>query len=636
MSSDEKPIRKPAGELFWIAVARRYSSLVNSFGRLTRNTGVDRAILQPLSLILLRKLKRSMAAHPRSKLHATFYACRGALLSLGIFSGISNILMLTGSFFMLQVYDRVLPSRSVPTLIGLAVLAFTLYFFQGLVDIVRSRMNVRIGRFFDAELSRQVYRAIVQMPLKTRGDGDGLQPLRDLDQVRSFLSSWGPCAFFDLPWIPLYLILCFLFHVWIGVTALIGTLVLITAALLTEFKTQAPTKAAARIARSRNALVIAGRRNAEVLQAMGMAERTADLWSESNRDYLLAHERASDVASGLGGFSKIFRMILQSAVLAVGAYLVIHQEATAGIIIASSILTGRALAPVDQAIAHWKGFIATRESTKRLQQLLTLFPQQQELITLPPPKALLSVESIAVTPPGDQRLVVNNVSFELKAGQGLGIIGPSGSGKSSLARSLVGAWQPVRGKIRLDHAALDHWSSESLGRHIGYLPQDVELFDGPIAKNICRFEPDANAQAILAAAQAAGVHKLVLSLPNGYGTLIGEGGMALSAGQRQRIALARALYGDPFLVVLDEPSSNLDAEGEEALTQAILGVRARGGIAIIIAHRPSAIAAVDHVLIMESGTVKVIGNKDDIVKGVLRPASPVAMPKAAADAAGGG
>jgi PrtD family type I secretion system ABC transporter len=634
MSSSERPIRKPAVERFWIATARRYSSLVNSIARLARVTGADRAILQPMSLILLRKLNRSMSARSRSKLHATFYACRGALVSLGIFSGISNILMLTGSFFMLQIYDRVLPSRNVPTLVGLAVLAFILYFFQGIVDVIRSRMNIRIGRFFDAELSRQVYGAIVQMPLKARGDGDGLQPLRDLDQVRSFLSSWGPSALFDLPWMPLYLVLCFLFHVWIGVTALIGTLVLVAAALVTEFKTQAPTKATAGFARTRNALATAGRRNAEVLQAMGMAGRTADLWSESNRDYLLAHERASDVANGLGGFSKIFRMILQSAVLAVGAYLVIHQEATAGIIIASSILTGRALAPVDLAIAHWKSFVAARESTKRLHQLLILFPQQQELIALPPPKSLLSVEGIGVNPPGDQRLVVNNVSFDLKAGQGLGIIGPSGSGKSSLARALVGVWQPVRGKIRLDHAALDHWSSESLGRHIGYLPQDVELFDGPIAKNICRFEPNADPQAVLAAAQAAGVHKLILSLSDGYGTLIGERGMALSAGQRQRIALARALYGNPFLVVLDEPSSNLDAEGEEALTQAILGVRARGGIPIIIAHRPSALAAVDHVLVLDSGTMKVIGNKDDVLKAVMRPASPITMPKITASTTG--
>jgi ATP-binding cassette subfamily C protein len=562
-----------------------------------------------------------------SQLKATLAACRGTFITLGIFSGVSNILMLTGSFFMLQIYDRVLPSRSVSTLVGLAVLAVILYVFQGIIDVTRSRINVRIGRFFDTSISRQVYAGIVRMPLKTRGDGDGLQPLRDLDQVRSFLSGWGPSAFFDLPWMPLYLVLCFLFHFWIGMTALVGTLILIVIALLTELKTQAPTKATAGFARTRNALAVAGRRNAEVLQAMGMTGRAAALWSETNRNYLFAHERASDVANGLGGFAKMFRMILQSAVLAVGAFLVIHQEATAGIIIASSILSARALAPVDQAIANWKGFVAARESAKRLHQLLTLFPEEQEIMALPAPKSLLSVEAVSIAPPSAQRLVVNNASFEIKAGHGLGIIGPSGAGKSSLARALVGVWQPVRGKIRLDHAALEHWSPETLGQHIGYLPQDVELFDGTIARNICRFEKGADPAAIVAAAQAAGVHKLILSLSDGYGTLIGEGGMALSAGQRQRIALARALYGNPFLVVLDEPSSNLDSEGEEALTGALLGVRARGGIPIIIAHRPSALAAVDHVLILEHGMVRTFGDKDDLLKPVVRPGPPVAVPK---------
>ena len=569
-----------------------------------------------------------------SKLQATLRLCRAAIINLGVFSGISNILMLTGSFYMLQIYDRVLPSRNVATLIGLSILALMLYAFQGTIDVIRARINVRIGRFFDAALSRRVYDAIVQLPLKARGDGDGLQPLRDLDQVRSFLSSWGPSALFDLPWMPIYLVICFLFHFWIGVTALLGTVVLIAVALLTELKMRGPAKDVAGFARTRNALAVAGRRNAEVLQAMGMAGRAADIWGDVNRDYLLAHERSSDVASGLGGFSKIFRTILQSGVLAVGAFLVIHQEATAGIIIASSILTSRALAPIELAIANWKGFVAARHSMSRLNELAKLFPEEKEHLALPSPKAFVAVQNVAVTPPGGQKLVVDNVSFEMKAGQGLGIIGPSGSGKSSLARTLVGVWRPVRGKIRLDHAALEHWSSETRGRHIGYLPQDVELFEGSVASNISRFETDADPQAVLAASLAAGVHKLILSMPEGYGTRIGEGGMALSAGQRQRIALARALYGDPFLVVLDEPSSNLDAEGEEALTQAILGVRARGGIPIIVAHRPSALAAVDYVLVMDNGTVRLLGNKDEVLKAVLRPPAPVAMPRAAANAKG--
>jgi PrtD family type I secretion system ABC transporter len=553
-------------------------------------------------------------------------SCRGVFLCLGLISGMINVLMLTGSLFMLQVYDRVLPSQSVPTLVGLAILATALYVLQGGLELIRSRVNVRIGAYLDCTLSSRVYDALVRLPLKTRGDGDGLQPLRDLDYVRSFLSGGGPAAFFDLPWLPIYLGICFLFHFWIGVTALAGSLVLIALALLTEFRMREPTKEAAHFATTRTALAAAGRRNAEVLQAMGMGRRVGNRWSETNRNYLAANERASDVASGLGGISKVFRTILQSAVLGVGAYLVIHQESTAGIIIASAILTSRALAPVELAIANWKGFVAARQGAQRLYQLLTLLPAEQEPMQLPQPKSVLSVENIAVLPPGSEKLVVNDVSFELKSGQGLGIIGPNGSGKSSLARALVGVWQPARGNVRIDRAALYQWSSEALGRHIGYLPQDVELFDGTVASNIARLEENPDAEAIVAAAQAAGVHELILSLPAGYGTRIGELGMAISAGQRQRIALARALYGNPFLIVLDEPSSNLDAEGEEALTQAILNIRARGGILIVIAHRPSALAGVDHVLVMNEGKLQTFGGKDEVLNKVLRHMAPVSPP----------
>ena len=568
----------------------------------------------------------SSLAVPHPTIRTALESCRGVFLCLGLISGMINVLMLTGSFFMLQIYDRVLPSQSVPTLVGLAILATALYILQGALELIRSRVNVRIGAHLDHTLSSRVYDALVRLPLKTRGDGDGLQPLRDLDYVRSFLSSGGPAAFFDLPWLPIYLGICFLFHFWIGVTALAGSLVLIALALLTEYRVRAPTKEAARFATTRTALAAAGRRNAEVLRAMGMGRRVGNRWSESNRDYLAANERASDVASGLGGISKVFRTILQSAVLGVGAYLVIHQESTAGIIIASSILTSRALAPVELAIANWKGFVAARQGAQRLHQLLTLLPGEQEPMKLPQPKSVLSVEHVSVLPPGGEKLVVNDVSFEIKSGQGLGIIGPSGSGKSSLARSLVGVWQPARGSVRLDRAELNQWSSEALGQHVGYLPQDVELFDGTVASNIARLDPSANAEAIVAAAQAAGAHELILSLPAGYGTRIGELGMAISAGQRQRIALARALFGDPFLVILDEPSSNLDAEGEEALTQAILNVRARGGVLIVIAHRPKALAGVDHVLVMHDGKLQSFGAKDEVLTKVLRHSAPISPP----------
>lgn len=556
-------------------------------------------------------------------------SCRQAFWGLAVFSGLSNILMLTGSFFMLQVYDRVLPSRSVPTLVALLVLATVLYAFQGALDLVRNRISGRIGRVLEETLGLRIYDAVVRLPLKTRGDGDGLQPLRDIDQVRGFLSHGGPSALFDLPWMPLYLGICFYFHFWIGVVALAGACVLVALTVLTEIRTRGATKASAGFAMSRNALAVEGRRNAEVLQAMGMRQRVAARWHEANQNYIAANEAASDAASGLGGMSKVFRMVLQSGVLAVGAYLVIHQEATAGIIIASSILTARALAPVELAIANWKSFVAARQAGRRLDQLLTLMPKEEEPMALPKPERSLTVDRIHVVPPGAERAVLHDISFSLSSGQGLGIIGPSGSGKSSLARALVGVWPQLYGKIRIDNAALDQWSPDALGRHLGYLPQDVELFDGNVAVNISRFDPEATPDGVLEAARAAGVHDLILSFPQGYGTLIGEGGMALSAGQRQRIALARAFYGNPFLVVLDEPSSNLDSEGEEALTKAIMNVRKRGGIVVVVTHRPKSLDSVDQVMVIAGGTAQAFGEKEDVLRRVLRNPAPAPVRVAA-------
>lgn len=555
---------------------------------------------------------------PRSELAGFLRSCRQIFWAMAIFSGVSNILMLTGSFFMLQIYDRVLPSRSVPTLIALLALAILLYLFQSGLDLIRARISARTGRHLDETLGSRVFDAVVRLPLKTRGDGDGLQPVRDLDQVRSFLASGGPSALFDIPWMPIYLGICFLFHFWIGVTALVGALVLIAITILTEMRSQGPAKASARLAVIRNSLVTEGRRNAEALHAMGMRQSAMARWREANEKYLAANEAASDVVNGLGGISKAFRAILQSAVLAVGAYLVINQESTAGIIIAGSILTSRALAPVELAIANWRGFVSARQSGQRLEQLMTLLPKEEEPLALPAPVKSIAVEHIYVNAPASDRIILHDVSFILTRGEGLGIIGPSGSGKSSLVRALVGVWPQMRGKITLDNAALGQWSSEALGKHIGYLPQDVELFDGSIAANISRFDPNANPKSVLAAARAAGAHDLILSFSDGYGTKIGEGGMALSAGQRQRIGLARAFYGDPFLVVLDEPTSNLDADGEAALTEAILNVRRRNGIVVVIAHRPKALDGVDHVLVIAEGKVQSFGKKEDVLTKVLR------------------
>ncbi len=582
---------------------------------------------------LPRPLRQSPAS---SELAAALLACRRAFLAIALFSGMSNILMLTGALFMLEIYDRVLPSRSVPTLVALLLLVAGLYAAQGAIDAVRSRILVRIGTSLDEAMSMRLYDAVVRLPLKVGGKGNGAQPIRDLDTVRGFLSGIGPVALFDLPWMPVYIAVCFLFHTYIGLTALAGAIILITITIVTEVRTRQPTRVATQFAAARNALMEASRRNAEAITAMGMVGRIAQRWSDLNRSYVASGGHASDVVGGLGAMSKILRLLLQSCLLAVGAWLVIKQQSTPGIIIAGSILGARALAPVDLAIANWRGFVGARQSWQRLSRLLEVVPARTEPMPLQAPGKTLTVQTAAVAPPGEQKIVCQDVNFTLAAGAALGVIGPTASGKSSLARMLVGVWTPVRGTIRLDGASLDQWSPEALGRHIGYLPQDVELFPGNVAQNIARFEDPPNAQAVLAAAQAAGVHDLIVNLPAGYETNVGEHGSALSAGQAQRIALARALYRDPFLVVLDEPNSNLDAEGDEALTRSILGIRRRGAIAVVIAHRPSAIAGVDYILVMGKGRQQQFGPKEEILNRVTHASAPPRALKVVPDQGGTG
>jgi PrtD family type I secretion system ABC transporter len=555
----------------------------------------------------------------RSELGEALRACRGAFIGVFLMSCIINLLYLTGSIFMLEVYDRVLPSRSVPTLVGLVVIAAGLYMAQGFLDLLRGRILGRVGTALDEALNARVFDIVVRLPLVAGGRSEGLQPLRDLDNVRSFLGSMGPGAFFDLPWLPLYLAICFAFHVMIGVTALVGAILLVGLTLITEYMSRQPAREAMTLAARRNDLAAASRRNAEVLVAMGMAGRLNRRWNEANESYLAGNQNASDVTGGLGAVSKVMRMMLQSAVLGVGAYLVIHQEATAGIIIAGSILSARALAPVDLAIAHWKGFVAARQSWQRLNRLLEQMPERPAPTLLQNPSSRLSVEGVAVAAPGDQRVIISDVTFALEASNGLGVIGPSGSGKSSLIRALVGVWQPFRGKVRIDGAALDQWSSDVLGQFIGYLPQDVELFAGSVAQNICRFDPDAKSDKIIAAAKEAGVHDMIIKMRDGYNTQVGEQGTALSAGQAQRVALARALYGDPFLIVLDEPNSNLDTEGDEALSRAVRAARERGAIVVVVAHRPIGIEAVDQILVLKDGRMQAFGPKEQVLAQVLQP-----------------
>ncbi len=563
---------------------------------------------------------------PHPFLMAVLSSLKMAFLGIGATSALVNILALTGSFFMLQVYDRVIPARSLPTLVGLGIIAATLYAFQGFLEVVRSMLLVRLGLSVDERFGTTVYDSLVLFPARMQMQGDGLQPVRDLDVVRSFLSGPGPTALFDIPWMPFYLGLCFLFHIWIGVTALAGALILVGLTILTERTSRDPAKEAAKIISERMALAEETRRNSEAVLAMGFGHMLGAKWDEINSRYLGNHLRLSNLTITLGTISKILRVTLQSAVLAVGAILVIRQEASGGIMIASSILLSRALAPVELAISQWKGFVAARDSWSRLVMLADLMSVDGREVALPKPEKTLKVENLHLAAPKSKNSIVRNISMELQAGDSVGVIGPSASGKSTLARGLVGLWSPVAGEVRLDGAALSQWDPHALGKHIGYLPQDVALFSGSIAENIARFDPHATSDKIIAAAKTAGVYDMILQFPKGFETKIGEQGSALSGGQRQRIALARALYGEPFLIILDEPNSNLDADGELALSRAILSVKARGGIVVVVAHRPSALAAVDKVLVLTNGQMQAFGPKDEVLRRTTQPGPPGPQP----------
>ncbi len=529
-------------------------------------------------------------------------------------SGVINILMLTGSIFMIQIYDRVLASRSLPTLVALSVIAVTAYVLQGGLDAIRGRVLALIGERIDSVVGPDLYEAVVELPLRSPRPGqETLQPFRDLDAIRSFMSGPGPTAFFDMPWLPVYVALTYLFHPFLGYAALLAAIVLLALTVLTDLCGSSPTVLALEGQSRRNLLADTAQRGAEVIRAMGMMPALAERWREAQVQHLTAQRRANFVVGGLSSLAKTARMVVQSCVLGLGAYLAIKGEISGGTIIAASILSSRALAPVDQAIASWRGFVAARQGYGRLRQLFLGSGQADHAFELPPAAKALAVEALFVGAPGAPKPIVRNVSFHLKAGQRLGIVGASASGKSTLARALVGVWTPLAGKVMLDGADIQHWPASRLGPQIGYLPQDVQLFDGSIAENIGRLQRPLDSEAVLAAARAAGFHEQILALPYGYETRIGIGGLELSAGQKQRLGLARALFGAPFLVVLDEPNSNLDAEGERALNAAIATIGERGGIAIVIAHRPSVVAAVDLLAVMRHGEIAAFGLRQDIL-----------------------
>jgi ATP-binding cassette, subfamily C, bacterial PrsD len=535
------------------------------------------------------------------------------MIGIAIFSGVVNVLMLSGSLYMLQVYDRVIPSRNIATLIGLSLIVLLAYLLQGYFDALRARMLCRVATLFDAGMQEHIHTALATLPLRGVKPMLMQQPLRDLDQVRGFMSGMGPTAFLDMPWIPIFLIALFLFHPLIGFTAVLGTLAIVAMTLLTERLSRGAAKAAMDLSAQRQVLADATQRNAEVIRALGMADRFAARWSRTNERYLQENIRATDVSANLGSGAKVLRYVLQSGMLGIGAYLVVADKASGGVMIASSIMMGRALAPVEVALGTWKQLIAARQGLARLREIckVTAAPKAPPVV-LPRPSHELTVQNLVVAPPGADKPIVLNVSFSLKAGMGLALLGASASGKTSLSKALVGIWPAGAGTVRLDGAALDQWRNEDLGRYIGYLPQEVALFDGTVAENICRFEEEATSEAILKAAKIAGVHDIVLGLPDGYATRIGGGGMSLSAGQRQRIGLARAVFGDPFLIVLDEPNANLDADGENALTRAIQILRHNKCIVIVISHRPSALTALDMAMVLYQGKMIAFGPSAEV------------------------
>lgn len=560
-------------------------------------------------------------------------ALKSAFAVLALLSGLINILVLTGSMYMLQVYDRVLPSRSVPTLVALTIAMLILYAAQGGLDFIRTRIMTRIGLRIEAALRGRVFDAVLLLPLRTSPEAGGsFHPVRDLDNVRNYLSGLGPTALFDLPWLPLYIILLWLLHPWLGWFGLASAILLVLLTIMTEVRTKKPIDAANTSGYRRGALGESARRNAEVIKAMGMGERIQQAWNETNARHMADQLDAADAQSGIGTFAKVIRMVMQSAMLGLGAWIAIRGEVSAGVIIAATILLGRALAPIETAIMHWKGFVTARQSYRKLQTLLARIPHEPERLNLPRPGKALSVEGLTVAAPGQAKPIVTNVGFSLKAGDALGVIGPSASGKSTLVRALVGAWLPVPrgGSVRLDGATLDQYSEEAISADIGYLPQTIELFEGTIAQNIARMDPSPPPDAVHAAAKAAGCYELILKqLPEGFNTRTGGDGGMLSAGQRQRVALARALYGNPFLVILDEPNSNLDAAGDQALTNAIVSVRQRGGIVVIVAHRQSALNGVNMLLAMGNGQVQAFGPRDEVLSklgGGTPPQRPAARP----------
>ena len=536
----------------------------------------------------------------------------------GAFSAFVNLLMLTGPLYMLQVYDRVLGSRSEETLLALTLLIVALFAIMGLLDHARSRIAARVGATVQSRLDERVFRAVLGRALSTGERGRPASGLKDLEAVQRLFASPVLFAVFDMPWAPIFIAAIFLFHPWLGWLAVAGCMVLVALTVLNQLAARRPEGEAAAAGLASDAFAETMRQQAESVRALGMTGSALARWSGLRKQAIAAQLGSSDRVGGFAASSKSFRFLLQSTMLGLGAYLVIHGQLTGGAMIAASILLGRALAPVEQAIAGWPMVLRARSGWANLNNLLASTPQAAPVTPLPRPQAHLRVEQITVFPPEAKTASLRMLSFSLEPGQALGVIGVSAAGKSTLARVLTGLWRPAAGCVRLDGATLSQYDMDTLGRLIGYLPQDVMLFEGTVSENIARLDEQADPEAVVSAAKKAGAHEMILSLPQGYDTLVAVGGARLSGGQKQRIGLARALYGAPVLLVLDEPNSSLDAAGSDALNRAVRQTKAEGGAVVIMSHRPAGIAECDLILMLENGTQKAFGPREEVLRAQVR------------------
>lgn len=549
----------------------------------------------------------------KSDLQEALVLCKKAFMATGFFSLFINFLMLMPAIYMLQLYDRVITSGSESTLLMLTLILVFLFITMGLLEWVRSQMLVKVSARLETLLSERLYGATFKQALYSGGTKVSSQPLDDLTGLRQFLTGNGLFAFFDAPWLPIYIAVLFMFHVSYGVLAIITVIILTGLAIMNEKMTNGLLKNANEQAIASRVLVNKNLRNAEVVESMGMLEGVRARWKETGQQILILQAKASTYAGAISSTSKTFRMLMQSLILGLGAYLVLEQQITPGLMVAGSILLGRALSPIDQMIGSWKGFVAARGQYERLNEILLKIPGDKEKMLLPSPTGLLDVNNVMVAPPDSKTPVVKGVSFQLNPGESLGIIGPSAAGKSTLARALLGIWPTLTGKVRLDGVDVFDWDRKQLGPFIGYLPQDIELFDGTIAENIARFS-EVDAEKVVEAAKLADVHDTILSLPQGYDTVIGSTGGVLSGGQRQRIGLARAVFGDPKLILLDEPNSNLDDRGEKALAEALNALKEKSVAVIVITHRPGVLNELDKLLLMKDGVPVIYGPRTEVLE----------------------